>query len=442
MQIRLEEYKNGYVHFIGCGGVGTQPLMKIFHELGFQCSGSDMARSAATDALAEMGLKVHIGHSAANLPPDDGSKLLVVYTSAASNENPELLEARRRGAICIKRGEALGLLTQCFRRVIAVSGSHGKTTVTGMITHTLKELGLNPGYLIGGSISGWESNGAAGNGDIFVCEADESDGTHTEVHPYVAVVTNVEDDHVWNFAGMDVLLGNFRSFAFGGKKLIYVEGGIQDELFATHPSAVRLGKDEDRKPGTLDGFCDTTISEWGKYQRINALTAVEAVVSLGGIDRNKAKKELGNFPGVERRMSLRFQDSRFKVIEDYAHHPTELRASISAMRETHPGRRLVVIFQPHRYARLKKYFNEFAVELSKADAIYITPVFSAWTKSEELNSVDLASKIGEKARFVEGTWKEIALRIRTDLSGGELIAVIGAGDLKEILPPLISELRI
>ncbi len=427
--MELSEYKSdGFLHFIGCGGAGTRPLMKIFHELGFRVSGSDMAESESLERLRGIGIPVFAGHDARHLPTSDGAKLLLIYSSAVTEANPELAEARRIGAWCIRRGEALGLLTRMFPYVIAVSGSHGKTSVSAMIAHILKEAGLEPGYLIGADIVSWSDSGSAGAGRIFVCEADESDGTHTAIRSSVAVVTNVEDDHSWNFASPEVLMENFRKFAFQGEKLIYADGRNSFRLFHDHPDAVKIPQ------GAL--LDDPRFASFGYYRRINAVTALEAVTCNGVLDRETALEALSSFPGVERRMCLRAAGEKHLLVEDYAHHPTELAASLKTMRELYPGRRLVVVFQPHRYARLKQYFHEFASELSEADEVFITPVFAAWTQSGTPGSSDLARAVGSHAHFLEGSWEDMAGQVFQALKENDLAAVIGAGDIKEMIGPL------
>ncbi|OQA82810.1 MAG: UDP-N-acetylmuramate--L-alanine ligase [Lentisphaerae bacterium ADurb.Bin242] len=409
--MNLNEYKNplSSVHFIGCEGAGTRPLRKIFAELGFQTSGSDMILN---------------GHDVRNLPTADGSKLLVVYSSAIPADNPELVRAREIGAECILRGEALGFLAGLFQTVIAVSGSHGKTSVTAMIAHLLKENGLEPGYMVGGKVNTWEESGSAGAGKIFVCEADESDGTHTAIHSSVAVVTNVEDDHVWNFESPEKLKENFRTFTRQGKMLVSPD----NPLFSGHPNYVKLPLN-----ALLEG---KEFETFGHYSRINLNTAVETVVRSGLLESEKALKAARTYPGVARRMEHHCSTCTFSLYEDYAHHPTELAASIRSFRELYPGRKLTVVFQPHRFARLKKYFHEFAYELGKADRVFITPVFAAWTASDTLSSRDLAKAIGDKARALEGSWESMARTVRDSLEYGGLIAVIGAGDIKEIIEPL------
>ncbi len=434
----------GHVHFVGCGGAGTQPLMKLFHEKGFEVSGSDLLDNEAVRELKALGLPVAQGHRTENLPPAD-LPLLLIHSSAAGKENPELLEAQKRNALILRRGEALGLLADLFRKTVTVSGSHGKTSVSSMLAFALSELGAAPGCLIGGTVRNWPHNGEAGNGEFFVAEVDESDGTHACIRSHLGIVTNAEDDHAWTLGGVEVLMENFRNYAAQSERLLYVGSPTADRLFSTHPCATRIppedscGESVSLTTTTMDLlFPQSVLRSWGRFQKQNALTALTALEMLG-FPRPKAAEVLSRFPGVERRMTLRFDGKAFQVIEDYAHHPTELAASMEALRSTHPGQRLVMIFQPHRYARLERYFNDFARILQQADRVFITPVFAAWTAKGKFSSEDLAKATGENASALRGSWEDMARKVRAELHPGDLVAVIGAGDLKEILPFLCRE---
>ena len=399
------------VHFIGCEGAGTKPLRRIFDELGFHTCGSD--------------LTLH-GHAAENLPDTpDPQSLLVIYSSAVAEDNPELKEARRRGAQCILRGEALGLAAALFPCVIAVSGSHGKTSVTAMIVHILKTAGLSPGFLVGGKIRNSELSGSAGAGKIFVCEADESDGTHTAVHSSIAVVTNVEDDHVWNFSSPECLIRNFRQFAMQGKILL----SPALPIFSGHPDSRTI-----RPPDEIEK--DQRFRHFAHFAKIDLEIAVEAVTALGLLSRNEALQAAAAFPGVARRMEIHGASDSFLLYEDYAHHPTELAESIGSFRKLFPDRKLKVIFQPHRYARLERYFDDFVRVLKSLDQVFITPVFAAWTASGPVDSGKLAERIGTQACLLSGSWKNMAEQVRGNVQAGDLVAVIGAGDVREIIPPL------
>jgi len=413
------------VHVIGCCGAGCAPLARILLEKGFRVSGSDLLDNAASESLRRHGARIApAGHRVENLPPENDG-LLVVRTSAAGPDNPEIAEAIRRGLPVLRRGEALAITADSCARPVAVSGSHGKTSVSAMLAWLLRELGAEPGYMIGGSVTGWESAGAAGNGDLFVTEADESDGTHALLHPHLGIVTNVEDDHAWSLGGFEALEQNFRTFAAQSHTLLHCASEETDRLFKDHPHAIRL---------ELDGLPDGFLPGFGHFQRLDGAIAVKAAALLG-FDPIEAGRVLRGFPGVERRLSLR-KGGAVTVIEDYAHHPTELRESIRSLRELYPGRRLVVIFQPHRYARLERYFDEFAVELRKADRVLVTPVFAAWTGGGKRSSEDLAEAAGGAA--LAGTWDEMGAQAGLELKKGDVAAIIGAGDLPKILPSLIA----
>lgn len=413
------------VHIIGCCGAGCAPLARILLEKGFRVSGSDLLDNAAAATLRRHGARIApAGHRVENLPTEDNG-LLVVRTSAAGPDNPEVAEAMRRGLPVLRRGEALALTADSYARPVAVSGSHGKTSVSAMLAWLLRELGADPGYMIGGSVTGWDSAGAAGNGDLFITEADESDGTHALLHPRLGIVTNVEDDHAWSLGGFEVLEHNFRTFAAQSETLLYCASEETDRLFHGHPHAVRLD---------LADMANDFLSGFGHFQRLDGAIAVKAAALLG-FDPAVAEQKLRGFPGVERRLSVRWNGA-VTVIEDYAHHPTELRESIRSLRELYPGRRLVVIFQPHRYARLERYFDEFTAELKKADRVFVTPVFAAWTGSGKRSSDDLAAAAGGTA--LAGSWDVMGSCAGLEFKKGDVAAIIGAGDLPKILPSLTA----
>jgi len=438
MKFDLKQFKEsgGRIHLLGCAGAGTGPLASIFLDLGFSCSGSDLLSTKQTERLAARGMAVFKGHAKENLPAGD-KPLLLVYTSAVAEDNPELAEAHRRGVPCMKRGEALAHLGTLFPHTIAVAGSHGKTSVTALIAHILKELGLNPGFLIGGSVCGWNTAGTAGAKQFFVTEVDESDSTNALFHAETAVVTNIEDDHSWSVGGEHALFQSFVLFASGARNLLYAEGDHTSSLFAKLPGEILT----ESAMESLSGY----PGNWGGFQRRNAYTAIRTVrCALNGtVSEDRIKNAAFSFPGVERRLTVRFDSADYRIIEDYAHHPTELKASLEALRETNPDRRLVVIFQPHRYARLQKYLNEFAGILwERADVIFLVPVFAAWTDVSDVDSGTLADRIGSGALVLTGSWEEQARKAEKQLQPGDLIAVIGAGDVKEIIAPLKKLLQV
>jgi UDP-N-acetylmuramate--alanine ligase len=304
-----------------------------------------------------------------------------------------------------------------------------------MLSCILKEAGLNPGFMIGGKVAGADSF-SPGNGDIFVFEADESDGTNALFSPYMGIVTNVEDDHSWSVGGRERLFDNFRIFAENSGTLIYMDDGEAEALFNSYPDSVKIEGGSIR----LEALSDDRKREWRGFQAKNAALAVSVAEKLG-VRRREAEKALNNFRGVARRMALRFESEYAVLMEDYAHHPTEVRCALENIRSRYPGRKLHVVFQPHRYARLSQYMKDFARELSAADTAYITDVFAAWAPENGVSSADLAALTGDNAFFISGTWDEIAEKVVTDFVPGGIIAVLGAGDIDRILPVIEKRLK-
>lgn len=408
-----------HIHFVGIGGAGMAPLAEIMLARGASVSGTDRESTGKTAHLAALGATVHVGHDAEFLPENTE---LVVYSSAVTAENPERKRAAERGIPQLRRGEFLARLAALYRRPVAISGSHGKTTVTAMLTHILVHAGREPGFLIGAAVNGGDSASAGTGDDLFIMEVDESDGTHTFVHPYLGIVPNIEDDHSWSVGGEEQLFANFRKFAFQSEHLLYYPGEHPDALFADHPAATRL---DFPGPGAYGG-------RWLGFQARNAKLAVAATALLG-VDSGKAEEALTSFAGVARRMSAHCNSDTLTVIEDYAHHPTELANSIEALRLAYPEHHLRIVFQPHRYARLHKYLPQLAAELAKADSAIVTPVFAAWCETGPSGGADLAAAAGERVRYLDGSWEEIA-RTALDYTGERplLLAVIGAGDIEQI----------
>jgi UDP-N-acetylmuramate--alanine ligase len=412
------------IHFIGIGGAGMSGLALIMHQKGFSVSGSDMSGSLNTDLLKAEGIPVVIGHSPENIPPK--SPLLIVRSSAVSEENPEYHAAAAAGHKCVRRGEMLATLAATYRKTVAVAGSHGKTSVTALLVHVLSGAGLNPGFMIGGKVCGMKFSAAAGDGSLFITESDESDGTQVHLKSNILLITNIEDDHCWTLGGRDVLFANFATAARNAGLVMYNSSDTADTLLKFHP---------DKIPLSFKNDIFNEITEWGDFQKENANLALRCAVALG-VDWEKAVCEIRRFPGVERRMSLRLHQKDFAIIEDYAHHPTEVRAAIAALRQRFPGYRLKIIFQPHRYARLQRYVDEFACELRKADDIIIVPVFSAWTEIGPVSSENLAEKIGSKAVFHKCSWQELAALTVKNIRKPEVLAILGAGDVEKLIPEL------
>jgi UDP-N-acetylmuramate--alanine ligase len=426
------------IYFIGIGGAGMSPMAVLMKEKGFVVSGSDIAESANTALLSQKGVKVHIGeHNAANLPPD--TRTFVVVSSAIDAENPELLRAKELGLKIFRRGEFLAKIAKTYKKTIAVGGSHGKTTITSMTAHILKTLGFHPGYVIGGKVSGWKYSGTVGDGTVFVTESDESDGSNVHISSDTAVVCNVDDDHGWNFESEEALLQNFAKFASLSAALIYGRGNNAETIFSFHKNAKSF------EIGDADSL-PAKFAKWPPFQRLNAIFAVEAAISTLPIKREDAVEAVYSFPGVERRMSVRYDDGDFTLIEDYAHHPAELNALVESLMKIKGKRKLHIVFQPHRYARLKKYFDRFVCELRKADKVTVLPVFSAWRPDDDVDSEKLAREINRAkgrhdfANFAPEAFKLLACKIVSEGLKNKIIAVAGAGDCDELIREISADI--
>ena len=445
MKVDISKFKTGKVHFIGCGGAGMFPLAIILIELGYKVSGSDMRSSLNVTLLQKRGAKVSAGHAQENVPRDDNT--LIVFSSAISEDNPELQLARDRGLVCLRRGEMLGCLSSLYKRVVAVSGSHGKTTVTAMLAHIMDVCDIPAGYMIGGKVVDKEMPARAGNGDIFITEVDESDGTHAAIHCSIGLVTNVECDHSWSVGGEERLYGNFCRFSQQCDSLVYMQSEKSNELFSEHKNRDILVTSEVADKFSFKYLEPARLAEWGEYQRANAALAINAAVKLG-VKEGDAERALSSFNGVARRMTLHLKTDSVILIEDYAHHPTEVRVALESLRERFPSSHITIVFQPHRYARLERYLDEFATELRKADAVVVVPVFAAWVEKGSVNSDDLSELIGAKSVSLSEDWDYIAkdvvdgVGIKADCGGGcykseapmRVIAVFGAGTVNEIIP--------
>ena len=405
------------LYFVGIGGAGMAPLSLLAHHLGYEVSGSDREANEKTSELVRHGIPVRIGHSSANLPETIG---LLVYSSAVQENNPERAEASHRGIPQARRGEFLADLARFYRRVVAVSGAHGKSSTTALLAHILTVEGKHPAFLIGAEMTGCGSFSPGSGRDILVTEVDESDGTHTFIRAELGLVPNIEEDHAWSVGGAAALMDNFALFGRHCDHLIYYSGENPDRLFAEHPSAERL----EAPPVEYAGFFG--------FQAANARLAVAAAEYLG-IPRDRAEAAARSFPGIGRRMVVRYDSPELTVVEDYAHHPSEIAASIRLLRHKYPDRHLRVLIQPHRYARLEYFFDGFSKTLAEADSVLVTPVFAAWSETGKVDGAALAAAL-PNGRYVASDWEETARIAVTPPCPARplLLAVLGAGDIEKV----------
>lgn len=422
------------VHFIGVGGVGMAGQAHLMADLGWEVSGSDAVESPMLESLRQRGLAVVAPH----LDGVPGEPEVVVYSSAIDEGNLELQDARRRGIRCVRRGEFLGELARHFETVVAVSGSHGKTSTAAMLAHVCRASGVEAGYMVGGRVNGWERSAGAGAGRIFVTEVDESDGTQVYTQATLAVVTNVEDDHCWSHGGVEQLEACFVQFARQARQVLAWESPATRRLFGDWPTCRLLGD--------ADKDARMRLPQPGEHNRINATLALAAAERLG-IPREAALAALANFPGVSRRLSVRWrsEDGRQELIEDYAHHPTELRATLSALAEQRPGVPLLVVFQPHRHERVRRYGRQFSEILGAyARRVWVMAPFAAWTDGgAEAEARAIATELsGGRGVYVEGGVSAVAAQVRGDMAAWRdrayTLVVIGAGDVGGVVPRLLE----
>ncbi len=383
------------VHFIGIGGAGMSGIAVVLASLGVAVTGSDLKTSRYTRHLEEAGVAVHIGHQADNL----GDAALVVISSAIPERNPELAAARAAGLPVLRRAEMLARV-MAMRRGIAVAGTHGKTTTSSMISHVLHQCGLDPTFLVGGELNDIGSNAGVGAGEWLVAEADESDGSLLYLRPEVAVVSNVELDHHANYGCLDDVREVFRRFVALLPQhglLVLVAGSGGEELAAYTPARVlTVGIGEGDLQGAVEEVSDRgsrfTVSESGRevarirlrvpgeHNVLNALTAL-AVLRHAGVEPADAAPHLATFSGAARRFQEIGRHDGILVVDDYAHHPTEIEATLRAARQGDHGR-VIAVFQPHLFSRTRYLQREFGHALTLADEAIVTDIFPAREEPE------------------------------------------------------------
>ncbi len=428
------------LHFIGIGGAGMSGLALVAAQLGATVTGSDQAESPYCERLRAAGIEPLIGHDAANLP--DGAE--VVVSTAIPDDNPELAAARAAGATVLHRGDLLGELSR-MKRTIAVSGTHGKTTTASMAALALIETGREPAFLIGGELRAAGTNAAWGAGDWAVIEADESDRSFLKLGRDVAVVTNVELDHHSTYARLSELEEAFAEFAAPSEVRVLGPGveldgegeamrfGIEEGAVSAHDVALGRGSSSFRVEGV-----EVELAVPGEHNVLNALAAL-AALRAAGVPIEEAAPALAKFTGAGRRFESHGRTATgAEVYDDYAHHPTEVRATLEGARTLEP-RRLVACFQPHLYSRTKMLAREFGRALALADLIVVLDVYPARERAEDFPGVSGFLVAEAAADFAGGrpVWWLPALddsesQLRAELGEGDLLLTIGAGDVDEL----------
>lgn len=446
-----------HIHLIGIGGIGLSAIARVLLARGVRVSGSDQNAAPLTDELARLGATIHIGHCAENI----GEAEMVLVTSAVSADNPEVVEATRRGLPIVKRSAFLRDLTR-GKKTIAVAGTHGKTTTTAMIATILMNAGRDPDVIVGGIVPELGGNARAGQGDYFVIEADEYDHAFLGLSPYVAVVTSIEMDHPDMFRDVDDVTRAFREFMHqvipDGIVIGYGDSArVTAELQRLARRTVRYGWDAANDwcvraitPNARGGsdfvvwHAEQEIGEWrleipGAHNVLNALAAIATADALG-IDLEIARDTLAKFHGVARRFEVRGEFRGVTVVDDYAHHPTEIRATLAAARARFPQRTLWAVFQPHTFSRTRALLAEFVCAFEEADHVIVTEVYAAREReSYGTSGADIVARMTHRdARFI-ATLEETSRFLREHVQAGDVLITLGAGDVHRVAEILMRE---
>ncbi len=457
----------GAVHFIAIGGSGMNGIASMMLASGIRVSGSDRQDSKYLRALEAQGARVYIGHRAEQL----GDATTVVASSAIREDNPELAEARRRGLRVLHRSAALGTL-MLGRRGIAVSGTHGKTTTTAMIAHVLGGCGFDPSFVIGGALTGSATGGHLGGGDVMVVEADESDGSFLQYPREVAVVTNIDPDHLSNWGSADNYADGFLRFATATSVRLLVtsaddpgavaltdrvrqriaagSSGPEIMTFGTaeeadvHIMGARLAGTGSRfSLGRAGRFGPVELSVPGHYNVLNAAAAYAVAVWLGA-DEADVRRELTRYQGTYRRFQLIGTPNNIRVYDDYAHHPTEVLNTLIAARTGVGDGRVVVCFQPHLYTRTRDFWRELAHALEQADEAIVMDVCG--DREDPIPGIDgamVADAVTPGTAHVtyKPVWDDAAPTVARIARPGDLVITVGCGDVTKVAPKIVDEIQ-
>src|SRR5437867_1007406 len=442
-----------HIHLVGIGGAGMSGIAEVLLTLGYQVTGSDLSESETTRRLQELGGRIFIGHQESNV----GDAQVVVISSAVAPTNPEVMAARTKLVPVIPRAEMLAELMR-LKYGIAIAGAHGKTTTTSMVAAVLAQAGLDPSIVIGGKVNALGSHARLGRGDLLVAEADESDGSFLKLSPTIAVVTNIDQEHLDHYGTMERLQDSFLEFInrvpFYGLAVLCAD---DDRIRTLLPRVVKRYqtyglREQAGAPPPAFRAAEIALKQWGAEFRayfrgknlgpfrlstpgIHNVTNALAAIAVGtelDVPVDLIRKGLAAFTGVERRFHLRGEKSGVMIVDDYGHHPTEIRATLSAAKQGW-DRRLVVLFQPHRYTRTRDLVNEFAHAFEQADVLFITEIYPAG--EPEIPGVS-GERLAEAVRATghpSVTWidrkETLADQVLPVLRAGDLVITLGAGDI-------------
>jgi len=457
-----------HIHFIGIGGSGLSAIARLLLESGYTVSGSDRALTPFADEVRKAGANVYVGHHPRNIANADS----VVISSAISADNPEIQAAKRSNIPVYKRADFLGQL-MAEKKGIAIAGTHGKTTTTAMTAWVLTELGRDPSFIAGGVLNNLGVNAHAGKGNAFVIEADEYDNMFLGLKPQIAVVTSLEHDHPDMFPTFEAMYAAFEKFVKllpeDGTLIVSAEDAgaltllpparrrginivgyyIQNENTISSPYWVMAREVKSNKRGGFDFVVSSNLGAMGldsvevslqvpgRHNVRNAL-AVFAIIELLGLSAEKAAEALGKFTGTGRRFQLRGEPNGISIFDDYAHHPTEIKATLEGARARYPQRRIWAVWQPHTYSRTQTLFLEFARAFKDADEVIVTEVYAAREPKQDFTSAEIVSAMPHLAARYIGTNSEVTSYLLRSLKPKDVVIVMSAGDADQISTDLVK----
>lgn len=451
------------IHLVGIGGVGMAGIAEVLVNLGYRVSGSDLKMSASCERLKKLGAEVHIGHDARLIEGAD----VVVVSSAIPQDNPEVLAARKKRLPVLARAEMLAELMR-FKFGIAVAGTHGKTTTTSLIASILTEADLDPTFVVGGKLNRYGCHATLGKGPYFVVEADESDASLLHLQPMISVVTNIDRDHMETYTGccralQETFLQFLHQLPFYGLAVLCLDDlGVRSILphisrplktygltpeADLHPIHVRhLGRKTRFEVAGAGSPFPVELNLPGRHNLQNALAAIAVAHELE-VPTEAIQRALASFSGVARRFQIReipFEEGAVILVDDYAHHPREIEATLEAARQVWPYRCFWVVFQPHRYTRTRDLLEEFAAVLAPLEHLVLLPVYAAGEEPQEGGTTDdLLKALRQKGAFPAQleTLSEVAPFLKPRLSAGDVVLLLGAGSIGQLAQILLQTLR-
>lgn len=449
------------IHFVGIGGIGMSGIAEVLLTIGFEVTGSDIAEGATIERLRERGAKVFIGHQAANIGKSD----VVVRSTAVGVENPEIAAAFDQGVPVIRRAEMLAELMR-LKNGIAVAGTHGKTTTTSMLATCLAAAGMDPTVVIGGRLDNLGgTNARLGTGDFLVAEADESDGTFLMLAPTISIITNIDPEHLDHHGTVEALEEAFVEFAnrvpFYGFAVMCMDHPRVQKLIPQVRRPVityGFGRQAEFRAGNVEADGLTTrfnvhhgdvdlgtirLGMPGKHNVLNATAAIATSLQLD-VPFATLQKALEGFTGVQRRFTVRSDANGILIVDDYGHHPVEIEATLEGADESFPDRRIIAVFQPHRYSRVVNHWADFCSAFTRADRVLVCPIYAAGEKPVE--GIDHHALVAEmRERGHRGTSAVDSLGaaidvLAADLRSGDVVITLGAGNVNSICEPLAKRL--